>query len=312
MRPLCAGLPGEIRRCSGVAGRFVDRVERDTLKRAGPVSYLATLSPALPVLPSPRAEGALLLAAKRRGPNTVIADLRQAGSMKALFPKVRGDALQAVFLNTAGGLTGGDAMQITATAEPDAHIVISSQAAERAYRAQPGQIAEMSVTLDVGTGGRIDWLPQETILFDAAALKRCLRVHLATDATALLVEPIIFGRAAMGEVVHDLHFTDQWRICRNGALVYADAVRICGDADALLVRRAIAGGAGAMATVLLAAPNAAGFADLDLPENCGASLIANDLLMVRLLAADGFALRHILVPLIETLSAAPIPRVWRL
>ena len=254
----------------------------------------------------------MLLAAKRRGAETVIADLRQQGSLKALFPRVRGDALQAVFLNTAGGLTGGDAMRIDVTAGQGAHVVLSSQAAERAYRAQPGQTARMEVTLDVGPGGRIDWLPQETILFDAAALNRKLTVHLAADATALLVEPVIFGRTAMGEVVHDLHFTDQWRVSRDGALVFADAVRMTGDADALLARKAIADGAGAMATLLLASPKAAAFADLDLPENCGASLIADDLLLVRLLAADGFALRRALVPLVEVLSAAPIPRVWRL
>lgn len=252
------------------------------------------------------------LVAKRRDAGTVIADLRQSGSMKALFPRVRGDALQAVFLNTAGGLTGGDVMQIDVTAQADAHVVMSSQAAERAYRAQPGQIAKLHVTLAAGPAGRIDWLPQETILFDAAALDRRMTVHLAQDATALLVEPVIFGRAAMGEVVHDLHFTDHWRVHRDGALVFADAVRICGDADALLMRRAVAAGAGAMATVLFAAPQAAAFADLNLPENCGASLIADDLLLVRLLAADGFALRRVLVPLVETLSAAPIPRVWRL
>ena len=264
------------------------------------------------MLKAPRAEGALLLSAKRRGPATVIADLRQQGSMKALFPRVRGDALQAVFLNTAGGLTGGDIMRIDATAEQDSHIVLSSQAAERAYRAQPDQTAHVAVTLDVAAGGRVDWLPQETILFEGARLERHLNVNLTGDATVLLVEPVIFGRAAMGEVLHDVHFTDQWRVRRDGALVFADALRLTGDAQSQLVRPAIAGGAGAMATVLLAAPHAAAYAKLDLPETCGASLIADDLLLVRLLAADGFALRRILVPLVEALSAAPIPRVWRL
>ncbi|WP_296371264.1 urease accessory protein UreD [Yoonia sp.] len=114
---------------------------------------------------APRAEGALLLSAKRRGAGTVIADLRQSGPMKALFPQVRGDALQAVFLNAAGGLTGGDKMQIDISTALGAHIVVASQAAERAYRAQPGQIAQVTVTLDARSGGRIDWLPQETILF---------------------------------------------------------------------------------------------------------------------------------------------------
>jgi urease accessory protein len=261
----------------------------------------------------PRAQGALILAAKRRGAETVIADLRQEGSLKALFPRVRGDALDAVFLNTAGGLTGGDEMQFDVTANAGAHIIVSSQAAERGYRAHPGQIAKSQVSLRVAAGGRIDWIPQETILFESAALDRQMHVHLAADATALIVEPVIFGRPAMGEDVHNLHFTDQWRIWRDDQLVFADAVRLIGDAKKHLQRSAIANGAGAIATVLLAGPQAQiCVQNLDLPETCGASLIADDLLLVRLLAEDGFALRRILIPVVEALTTAPIPRVWRL
>ncbi|WP_258546748.1 urease accessory protein UreD [Loktanella sp. D2R18] len=249
------------------------------------------------------------MTAKRRGAETVIADLRQEGSLKALFPRVRGDALDAVFLNTAGGLTGGDQMQFDVTASAGAHITLSSQAAERGYRAHPGQIAQSKVALNVGSGGRIDWIPQETILFESAALDRQMHVHLAADATALIVEPVIFGRPAMGEDVRNLRFTDQWRIWRDNKLVFADALRLIGDAKTHLQRRAIAGNAGAMATIVLAGPQAQ---KLDLPETCGASLIADDLLLVRLLAEDGFALRRILIPVVEALSCAPIPRVWRL
>lgn len=262
---------------------------------------------------APRAQGALRLAAKRRGRETVIKELRQEGSLKALFPRVRGDALDAVFLNTAGGLTGGDRMDIRVAAGEGAHVVMSSQAAERAYRAHPGQIAKSTVSLDVAAGGRVDWVPQETILFQCAALARSTTVHLQADATALLVEPVIFGRTAMGEVVHDVHLTDQWRVYRDDRLIFADAIRLIGDADELLARKAIAAGAGAMATILLAGSQAAACAALiDLPDSSGASLIADDLLLVRLLATDGFTLRQQMIPVIEALSTAPLPRVWRL
>ncbi|WP_322894063.1 MULTISPECIES: urease accessory protein UreD [unclassified Yoonia] len=260
-----------------------------------------------------RAQGALHLTAKRRGAESVIADLRQQGALKVLFPRSYGSALEAVFLNTAGGLTGGDRMALDIAAGPGAHIVLSSQAAERGYAALDGQIATVDVTLQVADGGRIDWLPQETILFDAAALNRQMNVDLAGSGQCLIVEPVIFGRVAMGEVVHQLHFTDHWRIRRDGALIFADSLRLIGDADALLARPAIAGGAGAMATLLLAAPSAAGLAGaLHLPATAGASLLSDDLLLIRLLSADGFTLRRDLIPLIEALSAAPIPRVWRL
>ena len=261
----------------------------------------------------PRAQGALRLVAKRRGAQSVIADLRQQGALKALFPRSHGVALDAVFLNTAGGLTGGDRMALEIVAGQDAHIVVSSQAAERGYAALDDQVASVDVTLQVADGGRIDWLPQETILFDAAALNRRMSVDLTGKGQCLIVEPVIFGRVAMGEVIYQLHLTDHWRIRRDGVLIFADALRLIGDAAALLARPAIAGGAGAMATTVLASPSAAALASqLDLPETAGASLLADDLLLIRLLSADGFTLRRDLIPLIEALSAAPIPRVWRL
>lgn len=261
----------------------------------------------------PRAQGALHLTAKRRGADSVIGDLRQQGALKVLFPRSYGSALEAVFLNTAGGLTGGDRMALDIVAGPHARIVVSSQAAERGYAALYDQVAQVDVTLQVADGGRIDWLPQETILFDAAALNRRMDVDLAGSGQCLIVEPVIFGRTAMGEVVHQLHFTDHWRIRRDGRLIFADSVRLIGDADALLARPAIASGAGAMATLLLASPAAAALAGaLDLPATAGASLLADDLLLIRLLSADGFTLRRDLIPLIEALSAAPLPRVWRL
>lgn len=278
------------------------------------MTYQNPITPDPAAVMPPRAIGALRLAAKRRGAASVIADLRQEGSLKALFPRSGGDApLQAVFLNTAGGLTGGDQMEMQISAGQGAHIVLSSQAAERGYAALGGQVAQVDVTLRVGAGARIDWLPQETILFDRAALRRRLQVHLAPDGRALLVEPVIFGRVAMGEVVRDLNWQDHWRIWRDGRLVYADNLRMQGDAQALLARGAIGAGAGALATVVLAAQGAAALAGaLVLPDGAGASALADDLLVVRLLAADGFTLRRDLIGLIETLSAAPIPRVWRL
>lgn len=257
--------------------------------------------------------GALRLRAKRRGAETVIGDLYQKGSLKALFPKLRGAALDAVFLNTAGGLTGGDRMDLDIACDAGAALVVSSQAAERAYRAMPGQLARQRVTLDVGAGGRVNWVPQETIIFNHAALSRQLEVRLTGDATALLVEPVILGRAAMGEVVHQMFLSDHWRVWRDGQLVFADAIRLSGDAETLLAGAATGAGARAMATVLLAGPGAAQvFGKIDLPAQSGASLIADDLLLVRLLAQDGMALRHQLIPVIEALSNGPLPRVWRL
>lgn len=264
---------------------------------------------------APRAVGELALRAAVVAGRTRIADLRQAGSLKALFPRSQGDALEMVFLNTAGGLTGGDRMQTAVAADAGAHVVISSQAAERGYRAERGQVARVTVRLSAGPGARIDWLPQETILFDGAALDRRLSLDLHPGARALVVEPLILGRAAMGEVVHDLSFRDRWDVRQGGRLVFADALRVAGDAAAVFDRPGVAGGARALAGVLYAGPDAA--ARLDpvravLPATAGASLVRDGLLFLRVLAADGFLLRRDLIPALELLGGAALPKVWRL
>ncbi|MCX7300177.1 MAG: urease accessory protein UreD [Rhodobacterales bacterium] len=246
---------------------------------------------------------------------TRISGLRQQGSLKALFPHGAGPALEAVFLNTAGGLTGGDRMRIAAEVGPGARVVISSQAAERAYRARGPVPARVQVTLDVAAGGRVDWLPQETILFDGAALERRLVVDLGTGARALIVESAILGREAMGETVRQLRLSDRWEIRQAGRIVFADALRFGGDAAALMAWPGIGSGARAWAGLIFAGPDTAGFLDpvrALLPSTAGASLVREGILFVRILAQDGFVLRQSLIPVIERLSGAALPKVWRL
>ena len=235
-----------------------------------------------------------------------------SGSSKLLFPRAL-DALQAVYLNSSGGVTGGDAFDITATAREGAHLAITTQAAERVYRALPGETGHVDTRLTLEAGARLDWLPQETILFDGAALDRRLSVEMAGDARLLLCEPLIFGRAAMGESVTELRHADRIDIARAGRLVWSDRLRLNGDAAACLADPAIAEGARAMATVVLAAPGAAAqVAPLRgmLPETGGVSALDPDLLVLRLLAIDGFELRRHLCPILRRLSGAELPRPW--
>lgn len=263
----------------------------------------------------PRAIGNLRLAVSHDRGCSQIRTLRQSGSLKALFPRPSGPALDAVFLNTAGGLTGGDRMQIAVEAAAGAHVILSSQAAERAYRALGPTRAEVSVALTAGPGARIDWLPQETILYDGSALTRSLQADLAADARLLVVEPLIFGRLAMGEVVRFGLLRDRWQIRQGGRLVFADVLALQGDIATHLARTGVAGGAGAMASVLYVGPDAAarltGLRGL-LPPTAGCSLIRDGVLFTRMLAGDGFDLRRGLIAVMEYLSAAPLPKVWRL
>lgn len=273
----------------------------------------------LPVPPAPaglpRAVGAVVLSAVQARGAARIAGLRQSGSLKLLFPRRVGPALEAVLLNTAGGLTGGDRMEVEVTAGPGARVVMTTQAAERAYRALAGTEARVTVRLAVRAGARIDWLPQETIVYDGSALVRSLHLDLDPEGQALLVEPLIFGRAAMGEVLRAALLRDRWEVRCGGQLVFVDALRLEGDLAAQLQRPAVAGGAGAMASVLLVGPGvAAGLAALRplLPPGSGVSLLHEGVLFARLLAPDGLALRKLLIPVLETLSAAALPKVWSL
>ncbi|MEM0942587.1 MAG: urease accessory protein UreD [Pseudomonadota bacterium] len=216
-----------------------------------------------------------------------------------------------MILNTAGGITGGDRFAYRAAAGPGARLSLTTQAAERAYRAQPQETGHVHAHLTAAEGARIDWLPQETILFDGSALSRRLEVDLAPDATLLAVEPLIFGRAAMGERLRALRFSEQWRVRRAGRLVFADALRLQGPAEEILAGPATLAGHRAMASILLAAPDAERFL-APLRTLCPASLIRPGILAARITAPSGFELRHILLPALELLRGAPLPKVWTL
>ena len=238
-----------------------------------------------------------------------------AGSAKLLFPRPQGPALDAVFLNSAGGVTGGDAFSLAAGLAPGAALRMTTQAAERIYRAVPGQVGRVETRLTLGCGSDMLWLPQETILFDGAALDRTLTVEMREGARLLACETLVFGRMAMGETVHDLHLRDRIEIRHEGRLVLADRLRLDGDAQAQLDRAGVAGGARALSSIVLAAPGAAGCLDAIrawLPDTAGASAITEDIVLVRVLAPDSFTLRKTLVPLLRDLARSELPRPWML
>jgi len=239
--------------------------------------------------------------------------LYQSGASKILLPRHAGPGLLGVTLNTAGGVTGGDSFDISARAGRGSRVTMTTQAAERIYRAQPSEVASVTTRLSVEVAARLDWLPQETILFDRCALRRRLTADLATDATLLLVEPLIFGRRAMGEEVTGGFFRDKVEVRRDGKLIFADAIRLDGDMARHLDVPTVAGGARAVASLLYAGPDAERFlAPLReaTPITGGVSLIRDGVLFARLLAPDSYLLRRTLIPMIEMLHGASLPRTW--
>ncbi len=277
----------------------------------------AIISVALPLCretqTQPRAVGHASVSCKLRDGCTVLDRLHLQGSMKILFPRATDAALCGVILNTAGGITGGDHFDLSASVAHGCRMSLTTQAAERAYRSQPGEAAQINNRISVGRQARMDWLPQEMLIYDRSALCRSLSVEMSADARLLIVEPVIFGRAEMGEVLNHIAFHDRLDVWRDGQLVFADRIRLTGDASAQLRQTAIGAGCGAMAGILLASPDAEQYLDPVrelMPPTGGVSLIRDGLLFTRLLAGDGYALRQTLVPLIELLSAAPPPKTW--
>lgn len=233
--------------------------------------------------------------------------------MKLLFPRAGGSAMTGVLLNTAGGITGGDRFDVSATVRQECHLILTSQAAERAYRAQPGETGHLSTQLTVEGAARLDWLPQETLLYDQSALKRSLTIDMAGNSRVLICEPVVFGRTAMGEHVRHGLFHDRIDLRRDGTLIFADRTRLEGSMAEILSGPATAGGCAAMASVLLAATDAERFLDPAralLPDTAGAGLIRPGLLFARLLARDAYELRQTLQPLVRLLSGNQLPRTW--
>lgn len=264
----------------------------------------------------PRTRGAARISVRRdKDGVTRLVGLRQSGAMKLVLPQVFRTDVEAVIVNTAGGVTGGDQLALTAQAGAGSCLTLSTQAAERIYRAQPGEVGQIETQLEVGAGARLNWLPQETILFDQSALARRLIVDLAADAEFLMVETLVFGRAAMGEVLGNLHLRDRIRINRAGLPLYLDGVTLDGDVRARLARPAVAAGAGAVATLVFVSPKADGYlAGLRaaLPATAAASLLPQGVLTVRFLACDSFELRRAVIAALMMLNHGRLPLNWRL
>ncbi|MCV3206471.1 urease accessory protein UreD [Mesorhizobium sp. YC-39] len=270
------------------------------------------------VPPAQRVAGMARLACDRNSDRTRLRRLYQDGSAKIRMPAVSADPLEAVLINTAGGLTGGDRLGWEIDVGTGASATITTQACEKVYRAESGR-AEVRVRLSVGEHGRIAWLPQETIIFDRSAFARRLDVELAANAEALFLEATVFGRLAMGERAAQGSFHDRWRVSQDGVLVHAEDFRIGPDIAATLGRSAVAGGAIAMATLLMVSPRAEALLD-PARQIIGAegdasvwSMKKSGKLLARLFAADGYQLRKRLVPLVELLNGrAGLPKLWSL
>lgn len=261
-----------------------------------------------------RSRGEARVALERRGSGFRLAGLRQSGSAKVILPQVAG-APEVVFLNTSGGLTGGDRLGYAVDLGPGLTAVATTQTAERAYRAGTGT-ARVRVDLSVGAGGFLDWLPQETILYDDSALDRRTQVQLGPGAGCLLLETVVLGRAAMGETLRKVALRDWRTVTRDGLPVWVEPLTLT---DAAL-GSGVAGlaGARAFATLCLVQDGAE---DLLAPlrrilAEPGVQAAASAFpgrLVLRAQAGDGWPLRRLVARCLGLLRGGrALPRVWQM
>ncbi|SFD08534.1 urease accessory protein UreD [Devosia psychrophila] len=265
-----------------------------------------------------RAFGVGGVSTKQRDGATHLATLYQDGCAKIRLPNTHTAALEAVLINTAGGLTGDDVMRWSADLAPQGRMVLTTQACERIYRSIGGP-ASVETRLTVGKDAHLDWLPQETILFASSQLDRHIEIDLSSGASLTAVEAILLGRDAMGEIALDAKLRDNWRIRRNGRLIHAEATRLTGtfaERNGL----SLLAGKRAFATVLHIAPDADRCAaqlthirTLLPPDGRIAASANGERLVIRALAQTGLALRRLIVPILAELSGAgSLPRLWHL
>ncbi|MEM7224646.1 MAG: urease accessory protein UreD [Pseudomonadota bacterium] len=268
--------------------------------------------------PLERTWGEARCAFRLRGERHEIAELHQAGALKVRMPRTPvAAAAEAVLINTAGGLTDGDRLDVAVEVGAGAHAVVTTQAAERAYASRGGD-ATARTRLRVKAGGQLAWLPQETILFDRSRLRRSLEIGLEGDARLLAHESLVFGRAAMGERLASGRFRDLWRVCRDGRLLHAEAFRLEGDIAARLEGSALLAGAGAMTTILYIAEDTEEMAVTlrhqieRLPAMDGLLAVSawGGKLVVRGVAESGYHLRRLVVPILCQLHGGALPRIW--
>jgi urease accessory protein len=272
-----------------------------------------TTAAALAIFAANRAQGAVAFDVRLVEGLTRRHHLHESGSLRVRFPSPEADGLSAVFVNTAGGVAGGDRFDIDIAAGEGSRLTLTTAAAEKIYRAESAP-AQLNISLKAAAGAHLGWLPQETILFDRARVSRRIDIDLAESASLLLCEIVVFGRAAMGEQMRQGEFVDRWRIRRGGRLVFAETVRLDGDIGAKLASPAIANGGVAIGTALIMPGDEALVERIrTLSDTFGGEVgisAWNGFAMARFCAQDAARLRADMMAVLGRASGSALPRLW--
>ena len=245
----------------------------------------------------------------------LVSRMYQSGSAKLMLPNTYSDMMEAVILNTSGGMTDGDILNIDVEAD-DCALVMTTQTAERVYRSVGTRPAKIKINLSVSDAADLHWLPQETIVFNDSKFERTLTVNLSSCSNCLVAETLVLGREAMGENICDCHLVDNWRVFRDGNLFHAESLRLSHEINKIITAPAGGNGARLLSTILYVGHNLEQVADRvsDLikqsPSNYAVSCW-NDRLIIRLMSAHPASARKDIEKLLLAIRKQPLPRVWQ-
>jgi urease accessory protein len=268
-----------------------------------------------------RAEGSCRIVVGASEKGTRIVDVYQKSPIRVLFPRTAGTQVQeAVLVNTSGGIAGGDRLESRVAAMDNASIAVTTQAAEKVYRAI-NESAHIMTTLRACDAAKLAWLPQETIVFNRARVCRRTQIDVSSGSELLALEWLALGRTAHGEKISAGEIIDSWRVRKDGRLVWADSFRATDEVFSHLSRKALLSDCAALATLLYFGPDLEKrlqfIRDLasSLECQCAATLVAG-LMVVRFAARASCDLRSALRNLLEQLGnqLAPgpfgVPKMW--
>ena len=263
--------------------------------------------------------GRLVLSGSENG--TRIEDVFERSPTRIMFPKTGSRPVEeAVIINTGGGVAGGDRLECSVNALPGASIAVTSQAAEKVYRAlhDPARVA---TSLKAGESARLAWLPQETIVFNGARIHRTTEIDLFPGAELLALEWLVLGRAAHGEIMAGGSITDSWRVKKEGRLIWADSFRISDKIFAHLNRTALLSTFNSIATLVYFGPDLDRRLELlrqilsSLECDCAVTLVSG-LIVARFATKQSsdlkLALRSFLQQFGPELGSGPfqVPKMW--
>jgi urease accessory protein len=268
-----------------------------------------------------RAEGSCRIVLSGSESGTRVMDVFQRSPIRVMFPRIGGAAVnEAVLINTAGGIAGGDRLKCSVTALASASIAVTSQAAEKVYRAL-NEPARITTKLKACEGAKLAWFPQETIVFNCARLRRETEIELFSGAELVALEWLVLGRAAHGEKMVGGHIIDTWRVKIDGRLIWADTFRATDETFPQVHRKALLSGRSAVATLIYFGPSLDARLEFvrdiarSLECHCAATSVGG-LIIVRFAAKMSsnlrLALRSFLQQFSRELCCGPfrVPKMW--